>query len=247
MKKLLAVLLCALLFAAPALADTGFSLFPTPAPAEEELPSHDDELPEEPSVESPGPADNFLNLTMRGKSVELEFDPDPEYSLREGGFVQASFFSYDTEDSLYEVYLIFPENVQSGSIVNPASCLQSGDDESCVLLLVSTENSELYAAAGQMSGAAYPEGADYAIRFTDVSRNGTRFTYAGTVSATLIALDENYNPTETIDDFSASFRFTMDFSNVSPDTPQDEEAPYSPYVIPQAPAFLVTPPDAQKI
>jgi len=223
MKKMIAALLCALLCLAPAVC------------AESEVPA--------PSTDAP--ADQCMELSIPGKTLTLDFDTDPMFSMYDGLYVQACFYAYDTDDTLYEVYLLYPGDVTAGSDVTPESASALGMEDCAVMLYITAGSSERYAVAAQSYGSAYPEGSDYLIHFDSVNKSGSSVSYAGLMAATLVELDEYYNPLGTIGDVSAEFRFTIDFGS-SPQPP--DYSPNAPETtIPPAPSKLVTPPDAQKI
>lgn len=244
MKTLLTLFLCALLCTLPiALAETdSFSVFPMPDMG-------DDPFSSVPSPESPEllpPSDSQETGTMRlsvmGKTVDLVFDADPTYSLHQNGYVQASFYAYADDGTLYELYMIFPDNVSTGMTVSTQSCISGNALESGLMLFVYESASEVYAIASQDASAAYPEGSTYAITFDAVASSGDSTTFSGTLSATLVALDDTFNPLYPIDGVSGTFRFAMslDSSTSGPsDVPEEVPTPNLP--------GLVTPPDAKKI
>lgn len=228
MKKFLALLFVAAL-----------CLFPT-APAQSESAPFDFALPDSDDAGS-------MTLTLDGRELLLSFDSDPTYSLVENGFVQSSFYAYASDGTLYELYLFFPETVQSGDRVSTQSALDSGDEFSGVILSVSTYSSALYAAASQEQGAAYPSGSSYVLSFEEVSQSDSQTVYAGALEATLMVLDAQDNPV-TDCTASGSFRFAMTRraaeSTVSPELPQATLPPS--FSIPASPA-LTPPPEARRI
>ena len=257
MKRKLTALLCAMLIGCGAMAE---SPAPTPTP--------------EPEIAEPAQTAGSMSVTLNGEALNLEFDPDPQYSICRDGYVQASFYAYVGDDLLYELYLTFPQDVQSGTAITPESSLLQADLFSGLYLYVSTSSAETCSAATQYLTGAYPEGSSYAITFSDVSASGTATAFTGTIDAKLVQLDQNYNPTSAIDDFSASFSFSMDLDSESaqpeprqpeasaepssPDETPEEESPKdeAPYQLPDSfynlypptpPSQLITPSNAQKI
>lgn len=227
MKKLFAALLSLMLLCLPAVhAEEPFSLFPTPAPTE------DSETPS---------AGGSLSMTFNGVPFEMEFDADPQYSYTLDGYVQASFVYESDDGGMYEFFIVFPENVQSGSVVSAETCIADGDDESCVLLFVTDDTQEINAIAAQEDGARFPEGSDYALRFESVSSSDSLTTFTGSFSATLVAIDESFEPLQLLGAMTGTFDFTMKLSGAQIDIPLPYATPYA------APKGLVTPPDAQKI
>lgn len=199
MKRMLACLVC-LLVAMPlaAWAEDPFT-FDFTDPFE---PREDEIAPAEATDES-------IRLVIDGESVKLDFDPSPTYSSAEGGKVQASFYAYGTGSLLYELYLTFPDTVQAGMIVTPDYAALTGGDSS-VSLIISDDGGETYYYAGLLNGAAFPEGADFAMRFETAADTGAGRSYGGTLSATLIAVDPvsgSVKDTLRIDD--APFAFTL--------------------------------------
>ncbi len=253
MKRKLTALLCVMLLGCSAMAEA-------PAPAPTPVP----EISE--AIQSSG----SMSVTLNGETMTMEFDPDPLYSICRDGYVQASFFAYGANDLLYELYLTFPQDVQSGQTISPESSLMQMDILSGLYLYISTSSSEICSAATQYLTGAYPEGSSYSISFGSVSSEGTVSFFEGTIDAKLIQMDQNYNPTSTIDEFSASFSFSMDLGTAGaqpeprqpeaskePAAPEEEtpraESPYpppeefkNPYP-PTPPSQLITPSNAQKI
>lgn len=229
MKKMIAALLCVLLcIVLTAHAESEIPAVPTPAP----------------STDTPV-AGQCMELTVLGKTLTLDFDTDPMYSMYDGLYVQACFYTYDTDDTLYELYLLFPGNAASGDDVTPESASALGMEDCAVMLYITTDSAERYAVAAQAYGAAYPEGSSYLIHFDSVEQSGSSVSYSGLMAATLVELDEYYNPLGVIDDVTGAFRFTIDFG-AAPQLP--DYGQYTPETtIPPAPSKLVTPADARKI
>ena len=67
-----------------------------------------------------GKGDSIV-LELDGQSVSLAFDRSDAYSSVVDGNVQASFFAYRgaAGQDLYEVYMIFPEDVHPGDVITP--------------------------------------------------------------------------------------------------------------------------------
>lgn len=256
MKKKLIALLCALSLLGCARAET--APLPTPVP----------EATTEPSAAQTA-AEGQMTIALDGAPLTLEFDPDPLFSVCRDGYIQASFFAYDESDMLYELYMTFPQNVQSGGSVTAESSLTGGYIASGLMLYISSSASETCAGATQYLTGPYPAGSSYEIRFSEVSVDGTKHTFAGSAEAKLVQIDENYNPTSVVNDFSAEFRFTMNIGAALPESsaapeatlppaedsqPKEEEIPGyelpalpEPQRPPTPPAHLVTPSNARKI
>lgn len=252
MKKKLTALLCAMLIGCGALAE---SAVPTPTPA--------------PEASEEAQTGGSMSVTLNGEALTLNFDPDPQYSICRDGYIQASFYAYGEGDLLYELYLTFPQDVLSGETLTPDNRMLAADVYSGVYLYVSTASTDVCSAATQYLTGAYPEGSSYALTFDSVAQNGSVSSFAGTLSAKLVEFDQSYTPTGTVNDFSATFGFSMDLSGGSalpePRQPEASEAPSSPdaapedespYPLPEGaykqypptpPSQLVTPANAQRI
>lgn len=209
MKKILIALLCAIMLSAGACAES--PAVPPRSPAPETVP-----------VSSAGGMEGTLN----GMPLTLEFDPDPMFSIQQDGYIQASFFAYGEGDLLYELYMTFPQAVQSGDVLTPESSLRSGQIASGLMLFVSDANSEICSAASQYASGAYPDGSGYSMNFTDVTVNGASYTFSGSMDAKLAVVDMYYNPTSEINELSADFSFTMDLGSAS-------SAPYADHSTPE--------------
>lgn len=177
-------------------ADAGgaFSLFPEetavpalegeaePAPSESPDGGEDKSLP---SFEMPAPAAGGTLVLARGDDeIALAFDPDPEFSFSSQGYVQASFYAYGERDELYELYLVFPEGVQSGTTVSDPA---DGENTAIFFYVTEVDGSGSLAVASQASGMPYPEGSSYSIYFGEVVQTGSARTFSGAFDATLVA------------------------------------------------------------
>ena len=214
MKKLLALALClliaALVFQAVAEETPEFPFIEDPFEdrSDDDLDTH--------SIDQ----NQSIEMIIDGQSHTLGFDATPEYSSVKNGMVQASFYEYDEPtNTLYELYLIFPDTAESGSVVDPESSIQSGS-ESSVVMIVSDDDTEKYYVSGVMDGQAYPEGSSFSIGFDFVEPSGDGAEYAGTLSAALVALDLTSGEVlGTMDISSAAFRFSI--SGASPERHDD--------------------------
>lgn len=289
MKNLLIALLCAALLCTSGVwaAAEGPSPDPTPTPEAEDMPEEgalpafpspapDSEEASDGSVspkfQTPVPeseaakAGGTLRATFNGEPLTLDFDPDPQFSTCEDGYVQASFYAYGTAGKLYELYLVFPQTVAAGDIITAESRAAAGDDQSGLMMFVSDNSSDVCSLASQYADGVYPEGSGYEVTFSQVSVSGTMYTFTGSLKATLVVIDEHYNSLAESHTLTASFTFTMDLSGASAEPsaepglpapeatpkngepPKGNDAPTLPYsAIPTPPAKLVTPADAKKI
>ena len=221
MKKTVAILLCALLSTLCA-----FSLGEGPLSDLFEV------LPGEPGVETPprgdlGSAEGIV-LEINGESVRLAYDASPQYSSIQGGLVQASYYAYSADGkTLYELYITFPETARAGMIITPEYALMTSE-ESSVVLIVSRDGIEKYFFSSLLDGRVYPEGSGFTIGIDSVSVNDGSVSYAGTLSASLIALDLSSGAVaDRLEIPATSFGFTVSgqLSTPLPDAPQPTQAP----------------------
>ena len=220
MKKIVAVILCALLAAlGPAsLAENPFGdLFENlPGEAEGETPPRGGEGGED------------ITLEIDGQSVRLAYDASPQYSSIQGGTVQASYYAYGADGkTLYELYITFPETARAGMIITPEYALMT-HEESSVVLIASLDGVERYYFSSLMDGSVYPEGSGFSIGIDSVDEENGMIRYAGTLSASLIALDmASGGVAGTLDIPSTPFRFTISgqLSGPVPDAPQATREP----------------------
>ena len=242
MKKTLAALLCALVLLLPfAAAESGVP-FQTPEPTQ--APPAEDVPGRERTVEA---VENALSINFRGETVLLNFDSDPYYTTHENGLICASFF-IEMPEALYETYLMFPDTVVSGQVIDDVSMAQAQLIDPGIVFSYISDTEDIYCLASQYEDGAFPAGSSYSIAFDEVTPQGTATTYAGTFQCTLVAVDEYYNPLPETYECSGSFHFTLDSAlNAAPQLP-DFGGGNSGTVpaLPSGPS-LVTPPDAQKI
>ena len=149
MKKLLAMLFCAVFAIQPACAlSESTSEPPISNPFEDRL----EDVPPQPQTA----ADEAIALEIDGESILLAFDSSPEYSSMAGGLVQASFYAYGSDDdTMYELYIIFPETVQAGMIITPDYASLT-NEESSVVVIISIQREVQYYFSSQMDGGVYP-------------------------------------------------------------------------------------------
>jgi len=203
MKKIFALLLCLLLMLTCCASATDHPGFSVP----------DDSGRAEPgSVVSEG-----IQLNLFGKSVTLDFDPATDFSYAKDGTIQASFYVYSEDGTyLYELYMVFPENVTSGSVFTTENAIEAGLNECNVVVLISSNSTDDLYVAAQYAGAPYPEGASYAIRFENVSDVSGGRRFSGTVSATMVGEDVNGAPiSEKLVLTDAPFSFTLPSASAS--------------------------------
>ena len=224
MKKTVAIVFCALLIAlgAISLAEAPFGeLF--------------DSLPGEPGSGTPPRGDvgasDGITLTVDGETVQLAYDASPQYSSIQGGLVQASYFAYGADGkTLYELYVTFPETARAGMVITPEYAAMI-NEESSVVLIVSKDSLETYFFSSLLDGSVYPTGSGFTIAIDSVGDEGGMVSYAGTLSANLIALDmASGDVAATLEIPSTPFSFTVSGQLSSPlpndvpqPTPQSED------------------------
>lgn len=168
-------------------------------------------------------ASESIEIYVNGRSLNMPFDRSEQFSNITDGNVQASFYTYVEDDDLYELYLIFPEDVQPGTTIDPAYASQNAPETS-VVMIITTPTSVNYYFAGH---AEANDGTDYAITFDSVADTGTGRTYTGTLSASMVGMaadtDTEIAPL-TID--GARFSFTMPLGGPDDgDAPDDSQPP----------------------
>ena len=205
MKRVLVLLLCLLMSAAMLAAMAEGDPF--------------EQLPEGNHAAAEGSA-NAIEIVIDGNATPLSFDASTEFSSIMDGTVQASFYAYSANSEyLYELYMIFPVTVQSGSTLTPEYALQHDPDCSVVLILSSKEK-EQYFFAGQSDGKIYPDNSTYTMTFDTVSATESSRTYAGTLSASLAAMDpDTGTPLVPFEIQNAPFRFTIPVSQTPEENP----------------------------
>lgn len=221
MKKIVAMLLCALL-----------AVLGTAAPAESPIDGLFDTLPGEPGSTTPprgsGESADGIALQVDGESVFLAYDASPQYSSIQGGLVQASYYAHGSDgETLYEMYITFPETARAGMVITPEYAAMT-NEESSVVLIVSRDSVEKYYFSSLLDGSVYPKGSGFTIAIDSVSPEGDRISYAGTLSATLIALDmASGDVTDTLEIPDTAFRFTISdqLSAPLPDAPKPTGEP----------------------
>ncbi len=158
-----------------------------------------------------------LSLTINGQAIALDFDPRPEYSQCQNGYVQASFYAYDEANQLYELYVTFPQTAHSGETFMPDNCLTPDRIGTGLMLFISDDaGKDLCSAATQYLTGSYPEGSSYQLKFDTVAPSGSACAYAGSFEATLAEVDSMFRTTGNFNTCSASFEFTMDLGSSAP-------------------------------
>ena len=168
-----------------------------------------------------------IEITIDGRSTQLAFDGSQEYSSIIDGTVQASFFAYsDNSEYVFELYMVFPDTVRSGSVLTPEQSLK--DDPDCsVVLILNAMDKEQYFFAGQSEGRIYPDGSTYSMNFESVTSSELSRTYTGTLTATLAAMDQDTgDPLVPFAIQDAPFTFTISLEENDEDGNPFEEFPH---------------------
>lgn len=201
--------------------------------------------------------DNALGGSFGDESILLKFDETDDYSYCKNGYIQACFFAFDAEEKYYiEMYLLLPENVEAGTILNPETAFLSGmNDCSLTLFEVDENDDSVTYYAGQLAGNAMPSNSSFSVSIDNVVRAFGSVSASGTLSAELCRFDGDQATDETLKITSAFFNFTLPTGNEAPDPLPGEQDGKSddPLDLPEffrsldpVPAFTL-PPDYRKI
>ena len=164
--------------------------------------------------------ENSMGGSIGSEGILLEFDADPEYSNLLDGYVQACFFAFDADEQNYlEMYIMLPEDTQTGDMFSAAS----GGLSSVTLYEVFKTGEEFY-FAGQVAGFAYPDGSSYEIRISSVERSADSISMHGTLNGTLVKFSGTSPTGETLALGSMEFDFTLPLSS-SPAAPKASATP----------------------
>ena len=85
----------------------------------------------------------------------IPFVFDPSYSGQTDGIVQADFY-YESDDVLYDLFILIPPDVQTGDVLSPANASAWNTEDVSVILRTLTVNGENYAYASVYEGYGYP-------------------------------------------------------------------------------------------
>lgn len=160
-----------------------------------------------------------------GEKLKLEFDPSQEYSIMDQGSVQACFFAFDSAEQNYlEIYLILPDNLSTGSVYTA----RDGAGSTSISLYEVSKDTEVLYFAGQVAGAAYPEGSDYEIRIESAELSGNALRVNGSLSAQLSRIESSHVTGEFLTISNARFSFALPVSASAPAaTPKSTAEPES--------------------
>lgn len=200
MKRILALLLCALLAALPVLAEA-----PEATKAPEEGLYGVDFAPRDGGLYG----EDFI-LEINGESVRLKFDDSPLYSSIQRGLVQASYYAYGADgDTMYIMYMLFPDTAGPGMVLTPDYAALTGE-ECSVVVIVSTRERELYYFSSAAQGYVYPTDSDFSIAIDTIESTENGITYAGTLSASLVCMEmSSSDPLSRLTIPQTSFNFTI--------------------------------------
>ena len=201
MKKIFALLLCALLAMTPAL-------------AEEHFDNLMDLISPEPESRGGTTSDHSFTLNVNGETVQLSFDASPMYSSIQGGMVQASYYAYGGDGvTLYELYICFPETARAGMIFTPEYGAIAGEDCSVSLIVSTSATEQTYYFSSLANGTVYPTDSSFSISIDSADAVAGGYAYAGRLSATLVALDMASGATVgTLSIPESPFSFTLGVS-----------------------------------
>jgi len=158
---------------------------------------------------------NSIRLDIGGEMVELGFDDTPQYSSIDGGVVQASYYNYSPDgNTLYELYLVFPQSARAGDEITTEYAVLSGEECSVVLIISDVQTQqENYYFASVLGSSAYPENSDFLIRIDHVDSYQGTVSYSGSLSARLVALDMSTGEVSaTLDIPETTFNFSINGS-----------------------------------
>ncbi|MBQ8089082.1 MAG: hypothetical protein IJ234_11800 [Clostridia bacterium] len=239
MKKLALLLLAFMLTVCFCLAEEE----PTPTPEETQ--------PFQP-VETPAPnpfnpaSNDGMTLRLNGEDFSLEYDPSPEFTNAENGYLQVSFYGERGAD-VYELYLIFPLTVEAGDDISTERQRSVGDDESGIMLFITRNGQEINAMATQYADGAFPPASTYSIQFAQITQTGNETFFSGTVQATLINVDETFGLIDGSQEIDGTFQFTWNSAQPKPNATTEPFKSHDSNEPQPAPSHLVMPADAQKI
>lgn len=188
--------------------------------------SAEDSTPSSPSFPFEGRAEadeSKADITLDGQAYSLSFDDNPAFTSVMDGFVQASFYTYQENDRLIELYMIFPVSVSSGDEITSAKSMQTSDEDSGFILFTSVGDDVESSMATQDADGIYPDGSDYSILFEKVTRSMDSMVLEGTAKAVLTVVNEEYEPTGTFHSLECTFSFTIDTGTAS--DPGSESTP----------------------
>ena len=159
--------------------------------------------------------DNGFGGAFGDDRIALTFDPSDEYSFAEDGVVQACFFAYDADESNYlELYLMLPQDVQSGDV------LHSGEGLDCALYLfeigVTSGNDTEYFAGDPDSVS---DGSSFEMRIESVQTSGTTISISGTLTAQMTRYENNLPQRDSLTIGDAHFSFSLSLTGGAYENP----------------------------
>jgi hypothetical protein len=188
-----------------------------------------------------------LEISIHGRDLSLEFDPSTDYSFINNGMAQASFYAYVNDtDLLYELYMVFPSDVQAGTRITPES-LNEEENSTSIVLIESTNDTESYYLASQVYGTLYPAGSHYTIAIDSVFDSNNERRYSGHLTAAVIELNMENGTTGdtcTIDNVPFSFSLTLDPLPSAEHNPFDEQPENTPSPTPSTAPVPTPAPDS---
>lgn len=139
-----------------------------------------------PADSNPGALTNQLSASIDGTRISMDFDSDVEYSKIANGVTQMCFFVYSADNTSYvELYLMIPDSVESGTIINPKYCAEHNCADCSVTVNEVFETGNEYYTCFSVDGKGYPDGTDFSISISEIDHTLVGTTISGTFSADL--------------------------------------------------------------
>lgn len=210
-----------------------------------------------PSFDGSVQQDDTLGGSIGDESILLEFDGTADYSYSINEYIQVCFFAFDAEEKYYlELYLMLPESIEDGTVLNPETAFAAGAGDCSITLYEVDENDDSVTYyAGQLLGSAMPASSSFSIAVDNVVRAFGAVSVSGTLNAELCRFDGGQPSNETLKISDARFNFTLSVGNTAPDpqpgepddrSDESQELPEFFRSLDPAPAFTL-PPDYRKI
>ena len=148
-----------------------------------------------PAYDGGAAPDNTLAGNFGGQALTLSFDNSAEYSMVQNGVIQACFYAYSKDESHYiETYLEIPQSVQSGDKISSAADMRGLSSSASVSFYEVSKDAEEQYYAGSIIGIPYPADSFFEINIAEVKSGADALEVRGTLSATLLLLDEDNVP-----------------------------------------------------
>ena len=160
-----------------------------------------------PSLASEGTGQ--MIAVIDGQTITMPYDPTPQYSDYQQGSYGVSFYTYDSEMTVYEVFLVIPDTVTSGSVLSTAAGIQSSTVDCGVIYYRTDANmSETQKMACWSEDNTVPPGSSFEMTFASVTVTSESCEMSGSFEAVLTMTDGS--AAETL---SGEFTFRMVFDS----------------------------------